>query len=120
MTNREWAIAKFGALADPGALEFSIGNSEWPFRGFVVRLQREIYAYANVCPHQRHPLNLTPNGFFTLDKAALLCSSHGAIFKPETGECIGGPCLGKSLKKLATRIEDEVIYVTAPDTQSAE
>ena len=115
---REWAVAKLEALADPGALEFSVGNGEWPFRGFLVRYDSKIYAYANVCPHQRHPLNLTPNGFFTLDKAALLCSSHGAIFKPETGVCIGGPCLGKGLQKLVSRVEDKIIYVTAPDAQS--
>jgi len=113
--NREWAVAKLGALADPGALEFSVGNGEWPFRGFLVCHQSKIFAYANICPHQGHPLNLTPNGFFTLDKGALLCSSHGAIFKPETGECIGGPCLGQALKKLASRIEDETIYIIAPD-----
>jgi nitrite reductase/ring-hydroxylating ferredoxin subunit len=117
MINREWAVVKLGALADPGALEFSVGNGEWPFRGFLVRFHGKVYAYANVCPHQRHPLNLTPTGFFTLDRAELLCASHGAIFKPETGECVGGPCLGKSLKKLATRIEDEFVYVTAPDAQ---
>ncbi len=120
MINREWAVAKIDALADPGALEFSVGNGEWPFLGFLVRHHGRIYAYANVCPHQRHPLNLTPSGFFTLDKAALLCSSHGAIFKPETGECNGGPCVGKSLNKLATRIEDKVVYVTAPDVQGTQ
>jgi nitrite reductase/ring-hydroxylating ferredoxin subunit len=117
VTNREWTVAKLEALADPGALEFSVGTGEWPFRGLLVRCQSEIYAYANVCPHQRHPLNLTPNGFFTPDKSALLCTSHGALFKPETGKCIGGPCLGKSLTKLTSRIEDEIIYVTAPDAQ---
>jgi nitrite reductase/ring-hydroxylating ferredoxin subunit len=118
--HREWPIAKLEALLDPGALEFMVGDGEWPFRGFLVRHHGKVYAYANVCPHQRHPLNLTPNGFFTLDKAALLCSSHGATFKPATGECIGGPCVGKTLQKLASRIEGEIIYVTAPDTQGTE
>jgi nitrite reductase/ring-hydroxylating ferredoxin subunit len=117
MINREWAVAKLGALADPGALEFSVGNGDWPFRGFLVRQHGKVYAYTNVCPHQRHPLNLTPNGFFSVDKTALLCASHGATFKPETGECIGGPCVGKSLTQVATRIEDEIVYVTAPDAQ---
>jgi nitrite reductase/ring-hydroxylating ferredoxin subunit len=117
MTNREWAVAKLRELSDPGALEFSVGNGDWPFRGFVVHWQGKVYAYANVCPHQRHPLNLIPDGFFTPDKTSLLCSSHGAIFELHTGNCIGGPCSGQSLQPLACWLDGEMVYVRAPDSQ---
>jgi nitrite reductase/ring-hydroxylating ferredoxin subunit len=116
MTNREWVVAKISSLSDPGALEFSVGSGEWPFRGFVVRQQGEVYAYANVCPHQQHPLNLKPDGFMSPDKTLLICSSHGALFKPETGECVGGPCLGQQLQKLVCRLDGDVVYVNAPDS----
>jgi nitrite reductase/ring-hydroxylating ferredoxin subunit len=116
MTDLERAVASIQSMTDPGAREFSVGNGDWPFRGFVVLSQGNVYAYANVCPHQRHPLNLTPEGFFRADKSALLCSSHGAEFELHTGVCIGGPCTGKSLQKLTCRIEGDTVYVISPDS----
>jgi nitrite reductase/ring-hydroxylating ferredoxin subunit len=46
----------------------------------------------------------------------LLCSSHGAVFEPDTGLCAAGPCVGASLRGLAVRVADGEIYVAAPET----
>lgn len=116
---REWRICHLGELADPGAREFEVGAGDWPFRGFLVRRRGGLYAYANVCPHRGHPLNLTPEGFFTPDGNLLCCSSHGAVFVPETGFCLGGPCVGRSLTLLACRVSDGVVWVMAPDSMRA-
>jgi nitrite reductase/ring-hydroxylating ferredoxin subunit len=37
---------------------------------------------------------LTPDGLF------LVCRNHGAVFKPEDGRCVAGPCEGESLTPL--------------------
>ena len=32
---------------------------------------------------------------------ALVCVRHGARYRPDTGECLGGPCRGARLTALA-------------------
>lgn len=118
-TTREWGVARLAAVAEPGALEFAVGDGDWPFRGVVVRWQGGVYAYANVCPHQRHPLNLTPSGFFNPPHTLLLCASHGAVFEPDSGRCVAGPCVGAALRSLPCRVVDGEIRVTAPASQRA-
>jgi nitrite reductase/ring-hydroxylating ferredoxin subunit len=113
---REWRVASLAEIDDPGAREFRAGDGDWPFRGFVVRWQGAVYAYANSCAHLGHPLNLDPEGFFNPDRTLLLCSSHGAVFEPDTGLCAAGPCVGASLRGLAVRVADGEIYVAAPET----
>jgi nitrite reductase/ring-hydroxylating ferredoxin subunit len=111
---REWRVATLDDVAEPGALEFKTGEGDWPFRGFVVRWQGQVYAYANSCPHQGHPLNLIADRFFAPDGAQLVCASHGALFEPATGACVAGPCTGNSLVPLPCRTEGNAIFVTAP------
>jgi nitrite reductase/ring-hydroxylating ferredoxin subunit len=116
VSNREWLVGKLGELEEPGALEFRVGEDDWPFRGVIVRWQSEVYAYANSCAHLGHPLNLAHDRFFNADRTLLICASHGALFEPDTGLCVGGPCAGASLRELPCRLEGEDIYVTAPAT----
>jgi len=113
----EWCVARLDEIPEPGAVEFAVGEGDWPFRGFVVRWERQVYAYANVCPHQRHPLNLTPAGFFNPQRTLLLCASHGAVFEPASGRCVAGPCTGASLTALECRVVDGEVRVTAPASQ---
>jgi nitrite reductase/ring-hydroxylating ferredoxin subunit len=41
----------------------------------------------------------------------LICSNHGAIFLPESGRCIGGPCNGRNLVVLPVEERDgKVIF----------
>ena len=75
---QEHVVARLADVEEPGALEFRVGDGDWPFRGVVVRWQGGVYAYANTCPHAGHPLNLDPAGFFTPDRTQLICASHGA------------------------------------------
>jgi naringenin degradation protein FdeD len=120
VVDQEWRVASLNAIEEPGALEFSLGKGDWPFRGFVLRWQGEVFAYENVCPHAGHSLNMTPDGFFDRHRSLLICSSHGAMFEPQTGACVVGPCAGAALKVLECRVSDEDdIYVRAPDSQRA-
>ena len=59
-----------------------------------------ITAFENYCPHAGGALNMVPDRFFTRDGEALLCSRHGAKFKPEDGLCFHGPCAGDALNEL--------------------
>ena len=109
-----WAVCSIAELDDPGARGFLVGGGDWPFRGFVVRQGGEVYAYANVCPHRRHPLDLVPDNFLVDAGRLLRCASHGALFEPDTGRCVYGPCHGRRLMNLRCWIDGDVVRVRAP------
>lgn len=113
----EIAVGRLEELGDPGCREFSIGDGDWPFRGFVVHKGGEVYAYQNFCAHVGHPLNWVPDGFLTRDKSAIICASHGAQYEIDSGLCFAGPCIGKSLRKVDAEVRDGVIYVSGPTGQ---
>lgn len=111
----EWPVCRVEDIDEPGALGFLLGDGDWPFRGFVVRREDKLYAYANVCPHARHPLDMLPDAFLVRDGSMIRCGSHGAMFVPETGECVIGPCVGARLLALEARQDaDGYVIVRAP------
>jgi nitrite reductase/ring-hydroxylating ferredoxin subunit len=110
----EVRVGALADLSDPGCREFRAGDGDWPFRGFVVRRGERVFAYENYCLHAGHPLNWVPDRFLTNDGKAIICASHGAIYAIETGRCIGGPCKGDSLRRVACELRAGEIYVTVP------
>lgn len=114
MSEAEVVVGPLDEIDDPGCREFAIGDGDWPFRGFVVRQGGKVYAYQNFCAHAGHPLNWRPDEFLTKDKLALMCASHGALYEISSGECVGGPCQGRSLRKVDVDIRDGVVYVRGP------
>ena len=114
MTNIEVVVGRFEDIEDPGCREFSIGDGDWPFKGFVVRQGNQVYAYQNYCRHVGHPLNWAPDSFLTKDRTQIICSSHGAVYEIDSGLCIGGPCLGKELRRVECDVLDGTIIVRGP------
>jgi nitrite reductase/ring-hydroxylating ferredoxin subunit len=96
MAEQEVIVGPLADIDDPGCREFTIGDGDWPFRGFVVRRGDEVRAYQNYCVHVGHPLNWRPDSFLTPDKDRIICASHGAMYDIDTGECAGGPCRGRT------------------------
>jgi nitrite reductase/ring-hydroxylating ferredoxin subunit len=78
--------------------------------GFVVRFGGKIYAYLNRCAHVPIELDWSKGEFFESSKLYLMCSTHGAIYMPETGACAGGPCRGGRLRPIVVREADDCIY----------
>lgn len=97
-------------LQTTGARGFSLGEGEWPLHGLVVQLEDGgIRAWVNRCPHAGHQLNLQAHRFLTADRRWLRCSSHGAHFDPDSGLCVAGPCVGKSLQPVKILVEDDSV-----------
>ena len=104
-------ICALADLDEVGARGFDYETPEGTRSGFVIRRGVAVFAYRNVCPHAGHPLNWKPDAFLTRDRTRIMCSVHGAIFEPETGLCIGGPCPGRSLTALRAEIQAGKIVV---------
>ena len=98
-------------IADPGALELSWGEGDWPLSLFVVRRGSEIYGYVNRCPHAGHELNINPGEFLTRDGGLIMCRSHGAQFRIDDGICVFGPCPGTQLQTFDVEIIDGGVFV---------
>ena len=97
-------------LADPGAKGFLFREGDAMFLGFVVRLGETVRGYIDHCPHAGMPLALLPNRYLTREGDLILCSSHGALFRPLDGVCVAGPCAGKSLEAWPVLGEAGVVF----------
>jgi nitrite reductase/ring-hydroxylating ferredoxin subunit len=78
--------------------------------GFVVRYSGKAYAYLNRCAHVPIELDWAQGEFFESSGLYIMCSTHGAIYVPESGFCAGGPCKGGRLRPIAVREADDKIY----------
>ena len=115
MTNlAEVIVGPLADLDDPGCKEFTIGDGDWPFKGFVVRRGDDVFAYQNFCVHVGHPLNWRPNSFLTPEGDRIICASHGALYDIASGACKGGPCRGRELRRVEVEIRDGNVVVRGP------
>lgn len=69
----------------------------------LIKLNGEIYAYENVCPHEEGPV-----GEGEIASGCITCPWHGWIFDIESGECENVP--GEALTKIAITVTDGVVY----------
>jgi nitrite reductase/ring-hydroxylating ferredoxin subunit len=78
--------------------------------GFVVRYNNVVHAYLNRCAHVPIELDWAEGEFFESSRSLLMCSTHGAIYMPDTGICAGGPCRGGRLRAIVVLERDGQIY----------
>ena len=79
---------------------------------FVVRFDGAVYAYINRCAHVPVEMDWTDGAFFDYSKLYLICSTHGAMYLPHTGECVAGPCTGRWLMPVAVEERDGQVLLT--------
>lgn len=78
---------------------------------FVVRSGSDVFGYVNSCPHIGVPLDMEPDEFISDFGEEIICSTHGARFRIEDGECVSGPCTGDALEPVAVEIRDENVVL---------
>lgn len=111
MTVSKVVVCALSELVDGGARGFEFQTSEGLREGFVVRRGECLVAYRNVCPHLGNPLNWKPDAFLTRARDQIMCSVHGAVFEIETGLCVGGACLGRSLTAIPVELMGAQVVV---------
>lgn len=110
LSSRAVALCRVDDLDDPGSKGFVVAGKQV----FAVRQGRQCYVYLNRCPHRGIPLEWVPDQFLDSSGRLIQCASHGALFLPESGECIAGPCSGQQLVALRSHIEDDQLWLTEP------
>ena len=65
---------------------------------FFVRYEGRAHGYLNRCAHVPMELDWVEGQFFESSGLYLTCATHGAIYAPDTGRCVGGPCRGGRLR----------------------
>ena len=99
-----------GDLTDGGqAVPFDVVYAGQTCRAFAIRFNGQTHAYLNRCTHVAMELDWQPNRVFDASGQWLLCASHGASYRPDTGQCAGGPCHG-GLVKITLVDNDGVVY----------
>jgi nitrite reductase/ring-hydroxylating ferredoxin subunit len=102
-------LCKVDEIVDGGATAAEIPSSTGGFSVVLTRRGTTVNAFHNECPHQARRLDWAP-GRFLVESGLLVCAAHGASFSLDSGECIGGPCRGAGLKRIAVQVVDgEVI-----------
>jgi nitrite reductase/ring-hydroxylating ferredoxin subunit len=99
----------------PGSRGFELdGGGAEAVKLFVVRKEDVLAAYRNRCPHTGAPLEWLPDQFLDMDDGFIQCAIHGALFRPEDGYCVRGPCVGASLEGLGLEVVDGRVQVCLP------
>jgi nitrite reductase/ring-hydroxylating ferredoxin subunit len=96
-------------------VRFPVLAGSYETTGFVVRYGGAVYGYLNRCAHVPIELDWAKGEFFESSGLYIMCSTHGAIYDPESGHCQGGPCRGGRLRPIAVREQEHHIYWMADD-----
>ena len=109
-----WRCAA-GALPPGRTATFRLRRDGRIVSAFIVNHEGTHYAYVNRCPHAGMPLDWWPNEFWSDDGRLLACATHGAVFEPDTGRCVEGPCPGARLDPLPIETRGESLIVGWPE-----
>ncbi|MDL0432473.1 Rieske 2Fe-2S domain-containing protein [Marinobacter sp. TBZ242] len=118
MTRHWQTVCEHADLAQGRFVEFSLTDdtgAEGEQSGFAFEREGRLYAYLNRCPHLGIELNWMPGRFMDLDNCFIQCANHAALFIPENGQCIAGPCQGDALTPLEVTEDGGAILVRAPE-----
>ncbi len=110
-----------GDLADSAlAVPFDVVYGGQTCRAFAIRFQGQVQAFLNRCSHVAMEMDWQPNRFFDATGQWLLCASHGASYRPDTGACAGGPCRGGLVKIELLEEQGVVFWLPAYNLQPCE
>jgi nitrite reductase/ring-hydroxylating ferredoxin subunit len=112
MADTERLICRRDALVDGGkAIKFAAERDGRVLACFVVAYDNGVFAYLNVCPHRGTELDWQPGEVFEESGLYLICATHGALFEPNGGLCVGGPCQGAKLTSVPVVVDDQQVWL---------
>lgn len=117
MAQRERVICAASELEERGrGVRFELLRHGQSQPAFVVRYDGQPRAFLNQCGHVPVELDWQEGEFFDVSQLYLICSTHGALYHPASGQCVGGRCAGRGLVPLPVVERDGRIYLIEPET----
>jgi nitrite reductase/ring-hydroxylating ferredoxin subunit len=111
MAEHERLICAASELAEQGrGVRFELNRNGRPQPAFVVRFDGRPRAFLNQCGHVPVELDWQEGEFFDDSRLYLICSTHGALYHPASGNCVGGRCAGRGLIPVAVVERDGHIF----------
>jgi nitrite reductase/ring-hydroxylating ferredoxin subunit len=113
LAGRERLICASDELVDGGTgVRFELdGEGGEATPAFVVRHQGRVHGYLNRCGHIPVELDWQHGQFFDGGGLYLICATHGALYDPATGQCVGGRCNGRGLVPLPMTEHGGSVYL---------
>ena len=112
MAARERLICTAAELAETGrGVRFEVDYAGEAAQAFVIRFRGEARAFLNRCGHIPVELDWQPGEFFDISRLYLICATHGALYDPASGACVGGRCNGQGLVSLPVSERQGRIYL---------
>jgi len=108
-------VTRVGELAPGRSKKFVLVRDGFEVECFVINHQGRLHAWVNRCRHVPMTMDWIENQFLTDDGCYIQCATHGACYEPETGECVGGPPLGKFLIRVPLETVGDEIRATFPE-----
>ena len=68
--------------------------------------------YVDRRPHAGLPLAKQLDHYMTAEDALIVCGWHGALFDPDSGLCVGGPCAGARLTPWPVEVRKGTIFTS--------
>ena len=93
-------------------VRFQLRAGEEIVPAFVVRYNRCARAFINRCAHLSIELDWMPGQVFDPDRRHLICATHGALYDPDSGACVEGPCRGNGLIPVEVEETDGLVILT--------
>jgi len=111
----ELVVGTVGDLAPGETRKFLLPTAGEPTEAFLVNVDGAVHAWVNRCRHVEITMDWVEGRFLDESKCWVVCATHGALYKPDTGECVSGPPFGRFLIRVPLRIEGEQLIASIPD-----
>ena len=112
MAERERLICASCDISEQGrGVRFELIRADKPQPAFVVRFDGRPRAFLNQCGHVPVELDWQEGEFFDDSRLYLICSTHGALYHPVSGQCVGGRRAGRGLIPLPAVERDGHVYL---------
>lgn len=104
-------VCRADELAERGdAVVWDVLLWRQPARAFALRIDGRPVAWINRCTHVPMEMDWQPGRFLDERRETIICSTHGALYSPTSGRCLGGPCGRGRLMPVAVDERDGQVY----------
>jgi len=110
----EERIADIEEVPEDSTLLFTVREGFDEKEVVLVRLNGDIAAWRNFCPHWTD-VRLDKGSGAEFRDGEVVCTRHGATFEPDSGHCTYGPCEGSYLEEVDIEVRDGGVYLAEDD-----